>query len=91
MPHHGGIRRTAPAPPLRGLVVDAGVHLKHALVRDAAYGSLLLTTRRRLHESCGRRLLEQDIFEVVRSAPELVARHFARANLAGNAARFYER
>ncbi|HEX3700981.1 MAG TPA: AAA family ATPase [Phenylobacterium sp.] len=62
---------------------------KHALVRDAAYESLLLSQRRALHESCGRHL-EQAFPEVARLEPELLAHHFRVAGLVEQAGRYAE-
>jgi class 3 adenylate cyclase len=62
---------------------------KHALVRDAAYESLLLSERRRLHEACGRRL-EQSFPETVRTEPELLAQHFRLAGLPEEASGYAE-
>src|SRR6185437_2569809 len=63
---------------------------KHALLRDAAYESLLLTERRRLHERCARQL-ESEFAEVVENEPELLAHHFREAGLACEAADYLER
>ena len=62
---------------------------KHALLRDAAYESLLLSRRRRLHEACGRRL-EETFVEVARTEPELLAQHFRLAGLAREAGAYAE-
>jgi class 3 adenylate cyclase/tetratricopeptide (TPR) repeat protein len=63
---------------------------KHALVRDAAYESLLLAERRGLHERCARQL-EQAFPEVVQSEPELLAFHFGEARLSLESATYFER
>jgi class 3 adenylate cyclase/tetratricopeptide (TPR) repeat protein len=73
-----------------GRASDGRYEFKHALVRDAAYESLLLAERRGLHERCGRQL-EQDFPEVVQSEPELLAFHFAEARLAFESATYFER
>jgi class 3 adenylate cyclase/tetratricopeptide (TPR) repeat protein len=54
---------------------------KHALVRDAAYESLLLTRRRQWHERIAR-ALEQKFAEVAAREPGLLAYHFGEAGLA---------
>ena len=54
---------------------------KHALVRDAAYESLLKSSRRELHARVGA-ALEQERPDIVAGQPELLAYHFG---LAGNA------
>jgi tetratricopeptide (TPR) repeat protein len=53
---------------------------KHALVRDAAYESLLLSRRREWHERIAR-ALEERFPETVANEPELLAHHFGAAGL----------
>ncbi|HEX4095718.1 MAG TPA: AAA family ATPase, partial [Caulobacteraceae bacterium] len=62
---------------------------KHALVRDAAYESLLLAQRRRLHEACGRQI-ERSFPEAARAEPELLAQHFRLAGLPREASAYAE-
>jgi class 3 adenylate cyclase/tetratricopeptide (TPR) repeat protein/energy-coupling factor transporter ATP-binding protein EcfA2 len=57
---------------------------KHALLRDAAYESLLLARRREWHERTAR-ALEERFPEAATNEPELLAYHFAEAGLAENA------
>ena len=57
---------------------------KHALVRDAAYESLLLGRRREWHERIAR-ALEDRFPELATSEPELLGHHFGEAGLAGPA------
>ncbi len=57
---------------------------KHALVREAAYHSLLLSRRREWHERCAR-ALEERFAELAANEPELLAHHFGEAGLAGPA------
>jgi predicted ATPase/class 3 adenylate cyclase len=73
-----------------GRANEGKYQFKHALLRDAAYESLLLTERRRLHEQCGRQL-EQCFPEVTETEPELLAHHFRHAELAFEAAAYLER
>ena len=54
---------------------------KHALVRDAAYESLLRSTRREVHARVAA-ILENERPEIVTDEPELLAYHYS---LAGNA------
>jgi len=72
----------------RGL--ERGYAFKHELVRDAAYESLLLSRRRILHERIARSL-EERFPEIASSEPELLARHFGYAGLAGPAADYRDR
>jgi predicted ATPase/class 3 adenylate cyclase len=53
---------------------------KHALLRDAAYESLLLARRREWHERTAR-ALEEHFPDAAANEPELVAHHFAEAGL----------
>ena len=61
---------------------------KHALVQDAAYGTLLRNRRQRLH---GRIVatLEDRFLEVVSAQPALLARHCAEAGLAEKAVAYW--
>lgn len=73
-----------------GRANEGRYQFKHALLRDAAYESLLLAERRRLHERCGRQL-ERDFPDAVDAEPELLAHHFRQAGLASEAAHYLER
>jgi predicted ATPase/ABC-type transport system involved in cytochrome c biogenesis ATPase subunit len=64
----------------RGEPPEATYSFKHALVRDAAYESLLKSRRQQLHGQIAR-ALEQSFADVVASQPEIVARHFTEAGL----------
>jgi class 3 adenylate cyclase/tetratricopeptide (TPR) repeat protein len=64
----------------RGEPPEAVYSFKHALVRDAAYESLLKTRRQQLHGRIGR-TLEQGFAHVVASQPEIAAHHFTEAGL----------
>jgi predicted ATPase len=61
-----------------GRAPDATYTFKHALLRDAAYESLLKRRRQQLHSEIAD-VLEQRFPEVVESQPELVARHLTEA------------
>jgi predicted ATPase len=58
---------------------------KHALVQDAAYGTLLRETRRALHARIAQ-TLESQFAEIAENQPELLARHCAEAGLIEKAA-----
>jgi predicted ATPase len=51
---------------------------KHALVQDAAYGTLLREPRRALHARIAE-TLESQFAEIAESQPELLARHYTEA------------
>jgi len=57
---------------------------KHALVRDAAYGSLLKSSRQRLHQQIAR-AIEEGFPGIVANEPEIVAHHFTEAHLIDSA------
>src|SRR6478609_3972238 len=64
----------------RGEPPDAVYSFKHALVRDAAYESLLKSRRLQLHGQIAR-AMEEKFPSIVVSQPEIVAHHFAEAGL----------
>jgi predicted ATPase len=64
----------------RGEPPEAVYSFKHALVRDAAYESLLKSRRHQLHGQIAR-ALEERFPDVVASEPEIVARHFTEAGI----------
>jgi class 3 adenylate cyclase/predicted ATPase len=61
---------------------------KHALVQDAAYGTLLRDPRRALHARIAE-ILESRFADVATNQPELLARHYAEAGLTAKAASFW--
>jgi class 3 adenylate cyclase/tetratricopeptide (TPR) repeat protein len=60
---------------------------KHALMRDAAYGSLLLSRRREWHDRIAH-ALEERFPETAGNEPELLAHHFGEAGLAAQACNY---
>ncbi|HEY7665064.1 MAG TPA: adenylate/guanylate cyclase domain-containing protein, partial [Xanthobacteraceae bacterium] len=64
----------------QGLPPDATYLFNHALVQDAAYGTLLRDTRRALHARIADSL-EQQFSDVAERQPEVVARHLSEAGL----------
>jgi class 3 adenylate cyclase/tetratricopeptide (TPR) repeat protein len=64
----------------RGVPPAATYIFKHALVRDAAYESLLRKRRRTLH-ACIASAIETRFAQTLDAQPELVARHFSEAGL----------
>ena len=58
---------------------------KHALVQDAAYGTLLREPRRALHARIAE-TLESQFADIAESQPELLARHYTEAGLIQKAA-----
>ena len=69
----------------QGVPPHASYLFKHALIQDAAYGTLLREPRRALHARVGD-LLESQFPEVAENQPELLARHCTEAGLIEKAA-----
>src|SRR6185437_6929459 len=74
----------------QGVAPSASYLFKHALVQDAAYGSLLREPRRALHARIAT-AYETSFPEVVHAQPELVAHHFTEAGLNDAAIDYWER
>jgi class 3 adenylate cyclase/predicted ATPase len=72
----------------QGVPPHATYLFKHALVQDAAYGTLLRESRRALHARIAE-ALETQFPEIVESRPELLARHCTEAGLIEKAARLW--
>ena len=64
----------------RGEIPHAVYTFKHALVRDAAYASLLKSRRAQLHAAIAN-ALEQQFPEIVQAQPETLAHHLTEAGL----------
>jgi predicted ATPase len=64
----------------RGTPPDSFYSFKHALVQDAAHGSLLRNARQQLHAQIAE-ALENHSPEITESQPELLAQHYAEAGL----------
>ena len=62
----------------QGVPPHATYLFKHALVQDAAYGTLLREPRRALHARIAE-TLESQFAEIAESQPELLARHYTEA------------
>ena len=69
----------------QGVPPHATYLFKHALVRDAAYGTLLREPRRSLH-ACIAEALESQFADIAENQPELLARHCTEAGLIEKAA-----
>jgi class 3 adenylate cyclase/tetratricopeptide (TPR) repeat protein len=67
-----------------GRGIERSYSFKHALLRDAAYESLLLGRRREWHERIAG-ALEERFPELAANEPELLAHHFGEAGLAQRA------
>jgi class 3 adenylate cyclase/tetratricopeptide (TPR) repeat protein len=69
----------------QGVPPNATYLFKHALVQDAAYGTLLREPRRALHARIAD-TLQSSFTEMTENQPEVVARHCTEAGLVENAA-----
>ena len=74
----------------RGAPPDAVYNFKHALVQDAAHGSMLRNTRQQLHAQIAEALATYSP-ELMESQPELLAQHYAEAGLVERSATFWNR
>jgi class 3 adenylate cyclase/predicted ATPase len=69
----------------QGVPPHASYLFKHALVQDAAYGTLLREPRRALHARIAE-TLESSFGDIAKNQPELLARHYTEAGLIEKAA-----
>ena len=74
----------------RGLPPEAVYSFKHALVQDAAHGSLLRNARKQLHAQIAN-ALETHSPEIIESQPELLAQHYTEAGLVEKAVAFWDK
>jgi predicted ATPase len=74
----------------RGLPPQATYRFKHALIQDAAYQSLLRSTRQQYHERIAQ-VLEARFPETAETQPELLAHHYTEAGLAEQAIGYWKR
>jgi class 3 adenylate cyclase/predicted ATPase len=68
----------------RGLPPQATYVFKHALIQEAAYQSLLKSTRQHYHQRIAQ-VLEAQFSETVEAQPELLAHHYTEATLPAQA------
>ena len=71
-----------------GTPPHASYLFKHALVQDVAYSTLLREPRRALHARIAE-ILESQFAEIAESQPELLARHYTKADLIEKSARLW--
>jgi predicted ATPase len=74
----------------RGLPPQATYTFKHALIQDAAYQSLLRSTRQQYHQRMAQ-VLEAQFPETVETQPELVAQHYTEAGWTAQAIPYWQR
>ncbi len=73
----------------RGRPPRARYVFKHALVKDAAYGSLLRRPRQQYHGQVAE-LMETKFPEIVEAHPELLAHHFSEAGIVDRAVDYWQ-
>jgi len=74
----------------RGLPPQARYVFKHALIQDAAYQSLLKSTRQQYHQQIAQ-VLEERFPETRETQPELLAHHYTEAGLTAQAIPYWQR
>ena len=74
----------------RGRPPRARYMFKHALIRDAAYASLLKSTRQHVHQQVAQ-VLESRFPALAEAQPELVAQHYTAAGYTEQAVRYWQR
>ena len=74
----------------RGRPPRARYMFKHALIQDAAYASLLRSTRQQVHQQVAQ-VLEARFPALVETQPELVAQHYTAAGCAEQAVVYWQR
>jgi class 3 adenylate cyclase/predicted ATPase len=73
----------------RGRPPRARYLFKHALIQDAAYASLLKSTRQQYHQQTAQ-LLEARFPEIVAAEPELLAHHYTEAGCHAQAVGYWQ-
>jgi predicted ATPase len=73
----------------RGVPPQATYTFKHALIQDAAYESLLKSTRQQYHQRIAQ-VLEAQFAETAETQPELVAHHYTEAGLPEQAVPYWQ-
>src|SRR5215813_5561613 len=74
----------------RGRPPRARYMFKHALIQDAAYASLLKSTRQQVHQQVAQ-VLEARFPALVETQPELVAQHYTAAGCTEQAVDYWQR
>src|SRR5262249_7226403 len=74
----------------QGLPPQATYRFKHALIQEAAYQSLLKSTRQQYHQRIGQ-VIEAHFPETAETQPELVAQHYTAAGCTEQAVIYWQR
>jgi predicted ATPase/class 3 adenylate cyclase len=74
----------------RGVPPHSTYMFRHALIQDAAYQSLLKSTRQHYHQRIAQ-VLEAQFAETAEAAPELLAHHYTEAGVLAQAIAYWQR
>src|SRR5712692_389962 len=74
----------------RGLPPQATYTFKHALIQDAAYQSLLKSTRQQYHQRIAH-VVEEQFPETAEEQPELLAHHYTETGLTEKAVGYWQK
>ena len=74
----------------RGVPPQSTYVFKHALIQDAAYASLLKSTRQHYHQQIAQ-VLEAQFTETMETQPELLAHHYTEARFLAKAVHYWQR
>jgi class 3 adenylate cyclase/predicted ATPase len=74
----------------RGVPPQATYTFKHALIQDAAYQSLLRSTRQQYHQRIAQ-VLEAQFPETAETQPEVMAHHYTEAGIGEQAVGYWQR
>jgi class 3 adenylate cyclase len=74
----------------RGLPLQSTYVFKHALIQDAAYASLLKSTRQQYHQRIAQ-VLETQFPETTETQPELLAHHYTEAGFIEQAVGYWQK
>jgi class 3 adenylate cyclase/predicted ATPase len=74
----------------RGVAPQATYMFKHTLIQEAAYQSLLKSTRQHYHRQIAQ-VVEERFSEIVETQPELLAHHYTEAGLNAQAVGYWQR
>jgi class 3 adenylate cyclase/predicted ATPase len=74
----------------QGVVPQATYTFKHALIQDAAYQSLLRSTRQQYHQRIAQ-VLEAQFAATPETQPELLAHHYTEAGFPAKAVHYWQR
>src|SRR5215216_1895259 len=82
--------RLATVKSLAQLAATLGREFSYALIQDAAYQSLLKSTRQQYHQRIAQ-VVEERFPELVETQPELLAHHYTEAGLHERAVAYWQR